>query len=130
MLSPEDPAMPCTLVSAPPPASAPCPVELALSMLGGKWKPRLLTLLGEGTFRFRQVERRLAHVSRKVLVEQLRHLEASGLVRRTVYPEVPSRVEYSLTARGARVLPVLRALAELGESLRAEDSAGQATIGG
>lgn len=120
----------CALLPPPLPLRTPSPVELALSMLGGKWKARLLLLLAERTFRFREVERRLAHVSRKVLVEQLRSLEASGLVLRTVYPEVPSRVEYALTARGERVLPVLRTLGELGESLLAEGAPGQATIGG
>ncbi len=122
--------MTCALVPPSLPPTTVCPVELALSTLAGKWKARLLQLLGERTFRFREVERRLALVSRKVLVEQLRQLEASGLVQRTVYPEVPSRVEYSLTARGVRVLPVLRTLGELGESMLAEGAAEQATIGG
>ncbi|HYD42402.1 MAG TPA: helix-turn-helix domain-containing protein [Anaeromyxobacter sp.] len=122
--------MTCALVPSPLPPATPSPVELALATLAGKWKARLLLLLGERTFRFREVERRLAQVSRKVLVEQLRQLEASGLVQRTVYPEVPSRVEYSLTARGLRVLPVLRTLGELGESLLAEHAPEQATIGG
>lgn len=130
MLDEEVAPMTFMLVPPPPPRAAPCPVELALSTLAGKWKARLLQLLGERTFRFREVERRLVHVSRKVLVEQLRQLEASGLVQRTVYPEVPSRVEYSLTARGVRVLPVLRTLGELGESLLEERAPEQATIGG
>lgn len=123
--------MTCALVPPPPPSTQPSPVELALSALAGKWKARLLLLLAEGTFRFREVERRLARVSRKVLVEQLRQLEASGLVQRTVYPEVPSRVEYSLTARGVRAVPVLRTLGELGEALLADGGApAQATMGG
>jgi DNA-binding HxlR family transcriptional regulator len=114
----------------PTPLPMPCPVELALSILGGKWKPRLLLVLGERTFRFREVERRLVHVSRKVLVEQLRALEGSGLVQRTVYPEVPSRVEYALTPRGREVLPVLRALADFGESVTAAREPARATVGG
>jgi DNA-binding HxlR family transcriptional regulator len=105
-------------------------MELALASMGGKWKPRLLTLLGERTQRFRELERRLPQVSRKVLVEQLRHLEASGFVLRTVYPEVPSRVEYALTESGANVLPVLRALADLGKRLLAERAPDRVTIGG
>ncbi len=124
--------MPCALVPPVPAeeAAVACPVELALASLGGTWKPRLLTLLAERTLRFRELERRLPRISRKVLVEQLRQLEASGLVQRTVYPEVPSRVEYSLTARGMRTLPVLGALAELGESLQADAVPDHATLSG
>ena len=118
------------LVPPPPSPARTCSVERALAILGGKWKPRLLQLLAERTHRFREVERRLPHVSRKVLVEQLRHLEASGLVQRTVYPEVPSRVEYALTERGRSALPLLRALREFGEGLMAERGPESATLSG
>jgi DNA-binding HxlR family transcriptional regulator len=83
-------------------------------MMGGKWKPRLLALLGEGTLRFGELERRLPQVSRKVLVEQLRELEADGLVHRQVYPVLPPRVEYSLEPRGRRALPLLCGLRAFG----------------
>ena len=124
--------MPCALVApfSDESTASPCPMELALASMGGKWKPRMLALLGERTQRFRELERRLPQVSRKVLVEQLRHLQASGFVQRTVYPEVPSRVEYALTVSGERVLPVLHALADLGRSLLAERAPEGVTIGG
>ncbi len=97
-----------------------CPAEAAVEMVGGKWKPRILTLLGEKTRRFGELERCLPQVSRKVLVEQLRELEADGLVHRQVYPVLPPRVEYSLTALGFRVLPLLWALGDFGRSVMAE----------
>jgi DNA-binding HxlR family transcriptional regulator len=91
-----------------------CPAEAAVEMMGGKWKPRIVTLLGERTRRFGELERCLPQVSRKVLVEQLRELEADGLVHRQVYPVLPPRVEYSLGPHGQRALPLLRELREFG----------------
>lgn len=94
-----------------------CPAEAAVEMMGGKWKPRILTLLGEQTRRFGELERCLPQVSRKVLVEQLRELAADGLVHRQVYPVLPPRVEYSLTAFGLRALPLVRGLREFGQTV-------------
>jgi DNA-binding HxlR family transcriptional regulator len=100
---------------------ASCPAEAAVEMMGSKWKPRIVTLLAEGTMRFGELERSLPQVSRKVLVEQLRELEADGLLHRQVYPVLPPRVEYSLAPRGRRALPVLRGLREFGlEALAVE----------
>jgi DNA-binding HxlR family transcriptional regulator len=107
------------------PPSEPCAVGLALGVIGGKWKPRILARLGERTLRFRELERCLPQISRKVLVEQLRELQSDGMVERRVYAQMPPRVEYSLSAAGARTLPVLRALEEFGLSLVAERDAVQ-----
>lgn len=100
--------------------ATPCPMNIALGMLAGKWKPSILTLLGERKHRFGELERRLPHVSRKVLVEQLRALEHDGLLSSHVFPEVPPRVEYELTALGHRVLPLLWALGDFGRGVLAE----------
>jgi DNA-binding HxlR family transcriptional regulator len=94
-------------------------------MMGGKWKPRILALLGERTLRFGELERRLPQVSRKVLVEQLRELEADGLVHRQVYAVLPPRVEYSLEPLGQRALPLLRGLREFGLEVMAVDQPDQ-----
>jgi DNA-binding HxlR family transcriptional regulator len=91
-----------------------CTLELAFDLIGGKWKPRVLWYLGEGTLRFRELERKLPDTSRKVLVQQLRQLEAAGLLRRTVHAQVPPRVEYALTDLGQRVIPILKTLDEWG----------------
>ncbi len=115
--------MPCDPFPAAPIATTRCAVGMALAVLGGKWKPHILAALGERPRRFRELERALPQISRKVLVEQLRELEADAVVDRRVYPQVPPRVEYSLTPAGARALPVLRALQEFGLDLMALQSA-------
>lgn len=77
-----------------------CGMSVAIAVVGGKWKMHLMWVLADGPVRFGRIRRQLCGVSEKVLAENLRQLEASGIVRRTLYPEVPPRVEYSLTPRG------------------------------
>ena len=91
-----------------------CPVETALLMIGDKWVVLILRDLLTGTKRFGELQRSLNGVSQKVLSEKLRSLEDKGIVDRTVYPEVPPRVEYSLTDFGNTLSPVLDALADWG----------------
>lgn len=79
-----------------------CPVETTLKLIGDKWNVLILRDLFLGTKRFSELKRSLAGVSQKVLTSQLRGMEEAGLVSRAVYPEVPPRVEYSLTARAVR----------------------------
>lgn len=87
-----------------------CAVEAALSLIDGKWKGVVLYHLLEGTHRFNEIRRRIPNVTQRMLTNQLRELEADGLILRTVYPEVPPKVEYSLTARGRSLEPVIAAL--------------------
>lgn len=87
-----------------------CPVETTLSLIGDKWKVLVLRELVGGTMRFGELQRSIGGVSQKVLTSQLRDMEASGLVRREVFAEVPPRVEYSLTEVGLSLRPVLDAL--------------------
>jgi DNA-binding HxlR family transcriptional regulator len=87
-----------------------CTVEMSFDLLGGKWKAPAIYWLAEGTLRFRDLERRLPRTSRKVLVQQLRDLEADGIVSRKVYAQVPPRVEYTLTERGRKLIPIIRSL--------------------
>lgn len=91
-----------------------CPVQLAVSVLAGKWKVLILWSLREGTLRYSEVRARLPKVTDKMLAQQLRELEADGLVERTVYPVVPPRVEYTLTDRGGELLPALEAMRRWG----------------
>lgn len=94
-----------------------CPVELSLQVVGGKWKPIILYHLArEGTRRFNELGRAMPNITRKMLTQQLRELEADGLVRREVFPQVPPKVEYSLTELGASVMPVLDALCAWGRA--------------
>lgn len=84
-----------------------CGVAITLNLIGGKWKGIILWHLCHKTLRFSQLRRRLDGITQKMLTQQLRELERDGLVHREVYPEVPPRVEYSLTERGLSLQPVL-----------------------
>lgn len=91
-----------------------CPVEAALEIIGGKWKGVVLFHLLDGTMRFNALQRAIGGVSQRVLTKQLRELEDTGLVARKIYPVVPPKVEYSLTAKGETLRPILFALQEWG----------------
>ena len=82
-----------------------CPVETTLTLISSKWKILILRDLMPGTKRFGELKKSIGGVSQKVLTAQLREMETDGLVRRTVYPEVPPRVEYTLTALGRSLKP-------------------------
>nr|WP_086007559.1 helix-turn-helix domain-containing protein [Nocardia asiatica] len=97
-----------------------CGMTVAIDVVGGKWKMHLMWVLGTGPQRFGQIRRLLDGVSEKVLAENLRQLESSGVVHREVYPEVPPRVEYSLTPLGEELAVALRPLEEWGERHRHE----------
>ena len=89
-----------------------CPIRNVLARIGGKWTLAVLyTLASNGTpMRFKDIERANHDCSQKMLTQTLRGLEADGLVSRTVYPEMPPRVEYALTERGQSFMPVMRQL--------------------
>jgi DNA-binding HxlR family transcriptional regulator len=98
-----------------------CAITAALDVLGGKWKLFLLTSLAQHeTLRFSQLQKLIPGVTQKMLTQQLRELEGSGLVARRVYAQVPPRVEYRLTAHGRTLHPVLAALREWGQLHRQE----------
>ena len=87
-----------------------CPVETTLTLIGDKWKVLILRDLLPGTKRFGELRKSVGNVSQKVLTAQLRQMEASGLLSRTVYPEVPPRVEYTLTELGQSFAPILHSM--------------------
>lgn len=92
-----------------------CRVDNALEILVGKWKPIiLLHLLQEGTKRFSELKRHLPEISQKMLTQNLRELEAEEIIERIVYPEVPPRVEYSMTEYGRSLEPILDAMHDWG----------------
>src|SRR6201991_2740599 len=91
--------------------AAGCPVEATLDLIDGKWKAVILYHLLGDTIRFNELGRRLSRrITQRMLTRQLRELEAAGLIHREVYAEVPPRVEYSLTALGRSLEPVIRSL--------------------
>ncbi|SEF56372.1 winged helix-turn-helix transcriptional regulator [Bosea lathyri] len=92
-----------------------CPVEAALGLIGGKWKGIVLYHLLGGTLRFNVIRRYIPGVTQRMLTAQLRELEADGLIVRVVFAEVPPRVEYSLSAKGRTLEPLIMALRAWGE---------------
>jgi len=89
-------------------------IELTMKLVGGKWKCLILYYLGGGAHRTRDLLEKLNGISQKVLTEQLRQLEADGLIEREVFAEVPPRVEYALTDEGRTFVPVLQRLCDWG----------------
>ena len=96
-----------------------CPVETTLTLISDKWKVLILRDLMPGSKRFGELKRSVGNVSQKVLTAQLREMEQSGLLTRTVYPEVPPRVEYTLTELGYSLKPILDAMWNWGEQYKA-----------
>ena len=96
-----------------------CPVETTLTLIGDKWKVLILRDLMPGTKRFGELKKSIGNVSQKVLTAQLRDMESSGLLIRTVYPEVPPKVEYSLTELGRSLKPILDAMWDWGTEYKA-----------
>lgn len=98
-----------------------CEMELTLTLIGGKWKSLILWHIAEKTVRFNALRRELRGVTQKMLTQQLRELEADGLLNRKVYPEVPPKVEYTLTERAKKLLPVLQLLCAWGKEYAVEN---------
>lgn len=99
-----------------------CPVETTLTLIGDKWKVLILRDLMPEKKRFGELRRSLGGVSQKVLTAQLRAMEQSGLVSRTVYAEVPPRVEYALTETGRSLKPILDAMWQWGEAYKRKNA--------
>lgn len=93
-----------------------CPVEATLDLIGGKWKGVVLWHLFQGTLRFNEIRRRISSVTPRMLTNQLRELESDGFITRSVYAEVPPKVEYSLSARGRGLEPIILAMKAWGEA--------------
>jgi DNA-binding HxlR family transcriptional regulator len=91
-----------------------CPVEVTLGMIGGKWKVLILWYLKEDIRRFGELKRSIPGIAQKMLTQQLRELEADGLINRKVYAQVPPKVEYSLTKYGESLEPILNLMCRWG----------------
>ncbi|GAB4411736.1 MAG: hypothetical protein OHK0053_38420 [Microscillaceae bacterium] len=100
----------CTLAS--------CPVTLTTEIIGGRWKPMIIFMIANQIRRFGQMQRTLPTISKKMLTQELRDLERNGIIHREIFPEIPPRVEYSLTEWGKATLPILQAMAEWGGKYR------------
>jgi DNA-binding HxlR family transcriptional regulator len=94
------------------------PVELALEVLGGRWKMPILWRLKDNIWRYGELRKDLGQITHKMLTEQLRELETDGLIHRQVYAVVPPKVEYSLTEMGQTVIPIIEILRKWGSDFR------------
>ena len=96
-----------------------CPVATTVALIGSKWKLLIMRNLLSRPWRFNELKKDLDGISQKVLTDSLRSMEADGLLTRTVYPEVPPRVEYTLTELGCSLRPILEAMRVWGEDYKA-----------
>jgi DNA-binding HxlR family transcriptional regulator len=96
-----------------------CPVATTVSLIGNKWKLLIIRNLLVRPWRFNELQKNLEGIIQKVLTDSLRTMEADGIIVRTVYPEVPPRVEYSLSPLGDSMRPVLEAMQTWGENYKA-----------
>jgi DNA-binding HxlR family transcriptional regulator len=94
-----------------------CPVERTLAVIGGRWNPLILFHLRGGKRRFNELRRLMPGVTQRMLTQHLRELEANGVISRTIHPIVPPHVDYSFTALGLTLLPILDAMAAWGDGL-------------
>ena len=93
-----------------------CPVELTLDLIGGKWKGVIIWYLGNSTLRFTELKKNITTISEKMLSRELKSLEDNGILSRKVYPEIPPKVEYTLTPYGKTLLPIFNLLSEWGDN--------------
>jgi DNA-binding HxlR family transcriptional regulator len=107
-----------------------CAVEATLSVIGGVWKPVLVFHLLHGKLRFNALCRVTPSATPRMITLQLRELEADGIVKRTVFPQVPPKVEYELTELGQSLAPVLLSMRDWGERLRESESTDSGVSGG
>jgi len=91
-----------------------CPVEAVTDLIGGRWKIVILSRLIDGTRRYGEIKKSIRYISEKMLIQQLKQLEKDGLVERQQYPEVPPRVEYSLSAKGRTLIPLFQYIGDWG----------------
>lgn len=95
-----------------------CPVATTVQLIGSKWKLLIIRDLMQRPWRFNELRRDLEGISQKVLTDSLRSMEEDGIITRTVYPEVPPRVEYALSDLGKSMRPIMDAMAEWGQNYK------------
>ncbi|WP_221394150.1 helix-turn-helix domain-containing protein [Dyadobacter sp. NIV53] len=91
-----------------------CPVTHCLNRIGGKWKPLIIYAVSKNVNRFSKLQKALPVISKQMLVNQLRELEEDGILERTIYAEIPPRVEYKITEYGESLMPVINVLQDWG----------------
>jgi DNA-binding HxlR family transcriptional regulator len=100
------------------PCPTTCDVAQTISLIGGKWKSIILFYLLDETLRFSELQRSIPDITQRMLTLQLRELEADGIVKRTVYKQIPPKVEYSLTELGTTLSPIILAMKQWGHDYK------------
>jgi DNA-binding HxlR family transcriptional regulator len=95
-----------------------CPVRKAMEIVGGKWKLFIIQQLGNNTLRYSDIKRAIPDISEKMLIQELKSLVKSGVIEKKSYGEIPPRVEYRLSAKGKKALPLLEHIKKFGEYLQ------------
>ena len=98
-----------------------CPVATTVQLIGSKWKLLIIRNLRSRPWRFNELKKDLDGISQKVLTDSLRSMEEDGIVTRTVYPEVPPRVEYALSELGESMRPIIKAMEQLGTDYKVQN---------
>ena len=98
-----------------------CPVTFCMSRIGGKWKPIIIYLIRKGANRFGILQKGIDGITKQMLTKQLRELEADGILTRTIFPEIPPRVEYAFTPYGQSLFPVIDAMSDWGLQYMADN---------
>lgn len=105
-----------------------CSLELAMDVIGGKWKSLLIFHLRNGAMRSSALQHSLTGISNKMFTQSIRELEADGIVKREIFPVIPPKVEYSLTEKGKTLVPIMENLARWGRSICDKNKAEKKTL--
>jgi DNA-binding HxlR family transcriptional regulator len=97
--------------------NSPCPVNEALSVIGGKWRLQIIFQIGGEKRRFGELKRLIPPISEKMLIQELKNLTAAGILNRKAFKQIPPKVEYSLTKEGIKILPIIEQIREFGTEL-------------
>lgn len=103
--------------------TSPCPVNQALSVIGGKWRLQIIFQIGIEKRRFGELKRLIPPISEKMLIQELKNLTLAGILKRKAYREIPPKVEYSLTEEGLKILPIIDQIKEFGIGLLEKQTA-------
>lgn len=101
-----------------------CPVVYCMNIIGGKWKPSIIHMIRTDRNRYSILQRNITEISKQTLTNQLRELETDGIIERTIFPEIPPRVEYKITEYGKTLLPIIDSMYKWGRQNMETDNKG------
>lgn len=105
-----------------------CPVVFCMNIIGGKWKPSIIHMIRTDRNRYSVLLKNITEISKQTLTNQLRELETDGIIERTIFPEIPPRVEYSITEYGKTLLPIIDSMYKWGREHMKADNKGYCDV--